>query len=126
MEASSGITKRWITNTLIGVIVVLLLFSITLLMITQNYYISTVDLKLNSQYSNSVAAFFSNYIGSSSERFEAGARTYVENFSQKDIMEVWVIDADGNVVEFPNVRYPHIQSSHPAEPPWQLPYLLLQ
>lgn len=98
MEASSGITKRWITNTLIGVIVVLLLFSITLLMITQNYYISTVDLKLNSQYSNSVAAFFSNYIGSSSERFEAGARTYVENFSQKDIMEVWVIDADGNVV----------------------------
>ena len=58
MEASSGITKRWITNTLIGVIVVLLLFSITLLMITQNYYISTVDLKLNSQYSNSVAAFF--------------------------------------------------------------------
>ena len=98
MGASSGITKRWITNTLLGVVVILLLFSVMFLMITQNYYTSTVDVKLNSQYSNSVASFFSNYIGSSSERFETGARTYVENFSQKDVMEVWVIDADGNVV----------------------------
>ncbi len=98
MGASSGITKRWITDTLLGVVVTLFLFSVMFLMITQNYYISTVDVKLNSQYSNSVASFFSYYIGSSRDNFETGARIYIENFSQKDVMEVWVIDADGNVV----------------------------
>lgn len=98
MEASSGITKRWITNTLLVVVVILLLFSVMFLMVIQNYYLSTVDVKLNSQYSNSVASFFSNYIGTSAERFETGARTYVENFSQKDVMEVWVINSDGDVV----------------------------
>ena len=94
----SGITRRWVLNTLIVIIIALLIFSVMILFFLQNYYYSTVDVKLSSQYSSSVASFFSSYTGSTSERFEAGAREFVENFSQKDIMEVWVIDENGKVV----------------------------
>lgn len=95
---TSGIARRWILNTALVVVVILVVFVVMFLIIIQNYYQTTVDTKLTSQYSNSVANFFSQYTGTTSDRFEAGAREYVVNFSQKDLMEVWVIDADGNVV----------------------------
>lgn len=94
----SGITKRWVFNTFLIVCVILLIFIVMFLSIIQRYYNSTVEAKLSSQYSSSVANFFSQYIGSTDEKFEAGALEYVENFSQKDVMEVWVIDSDGHVV----------------------------
>lgn len=94
----SGITRRWITNTLLVVVAVLFLVGFIFLVVIQDYYYSTVELKVTSQYSNSVANFFSAYTGSTSARFEAGAREYIANFSQKDVMEVWVIDGDGEVV----------------------------
>lgn len=94
----SGITTRWLKNTLSVIAVILVIFSIMFILILKDYYFSTVDMKLSSQYSNSVASFFANYTGGTDERFEAGAREYVNNFSQKDVMEVWVIDADGKVV----------------------------
>lgn len=94
----SGITKRWLGNTFLIVCVILLIFVVMFLSVIQRYYNSTVESKLSSQYSSSVANFFSQYIGSTDEKFEAGAREYVVNFSQKNAMEVWVIDADGHVV----------------------------
>ena len=94
----SGITRRWVLNTFIILFSILVVFVVMFLIIIQRYYKSTVDSKLASQYSSSVANFFSQYTGSTSEKFGAGAREYVLNFSQKDIIEVWVIDADGHVV----------------------------
>lgn len=97
-KLKSSITRRWITNTFLVVLVILLAINVALVYFVKDYYISTVDLKLTSQYSDSVASFFANYTGTTKDRFEAGARAYVEGFSQKNMMEVWVIDADGNVV----------------------------
>ncbi len=94
----SGITSRWLRNTLSVIAVILFIFSIMFLVILKDYYYSTVDMKLSSQYSNSVASFFASYTGGTAERFETGAREYVDKFSQKDIMEVWVIDENGHVV----------------------------
>ena len=94
----SGITKRWIKNTLFVVVAILLFVGAVFLFVIRDYYNSTVDMKLSSQYSNSVATFFSSYTGGSKARFEAGAREYIANFTQKDALEVWVIDGEGNVV----------------------------
>lgn len=94
----SGITRRWITNTLLVVVAILFLVGLIFLLVIKDYYYSTVELKVTSQYSNSVANFFSAYTGSTDARFEAGAREYIANFSQKDVMEVWVVDGDGDVV----------------------------
>lgn len=95
---ASGITRRWITNTLLVLVVILFVFGVMFFFIIRDYYFSAVDSKLSSQYSNSVANFFSAYTGGTQERFEEGARKYIENFSGKDVMEVWVIDSEGNVV----------------------------
>lgn len=98
LRRMSGITRRWIFNTLIVVVIILLIFSFMFIIVIRDYYYSTVDMKLSSQYSDSVANFFSSYTGQTEERFEMVAREYVENFSQKDIMEVWVIDSNGDVI----------------------------
>jgi len=117
----SGITRRWVTNTLIMVVITLLVFSVMILFFLRNYYYSTVDVKLSSQYSSSVANFFSSYTGSTAERFEVGAREYIENFSQKDIMEVWVIDGQGKVVvsssgfSVPDQQIPDLQAAFKSE-----------
>ena len=95
---SSGITRRWLRNTLLVVVAILFFVGILFLFVIKDYYYSTVNLKLASQYSNSVANFFSSYTGGSKAKFEIGAREYIANFAQKDVMEVWVIDEDGNVV----------------------------
>lgn len=94
----SGITRRWMTNTLFVVIAILFSVGFIFLVVIRDYYYSTVELKVTSQYSNSVANFFSTYTGSTDARFETGAREYIDNFSQKDVMEVWVLDGDGEVV----------------------------
>ena len=54
----SGITTRWLKNTLSVIAVILVIFSIMFILILKDYYFSTVDMKLSSQYSNSVASFF--------------------------------------------------------------------
>ena len=94
----SGITRRWFSNTLLLIFVILIAFVILFFVLMKNYYISAIDLKLSARYSNSVADFFAPYLGSTKEKFETGAREFVANFSQKDTMEVWVIDKDGHVV----------------------------
>ncbi len=94
----SGIARRWVLNTFLIVWIILLIFAVVFLIIIQRFYMSTVTNKLSSQYSNSVANYFSQYIGGTSDRFETGAREYVQNFQQKDVMEVWVIDNTGRVV----------------------------
>ncbi len=93
----SGITRRWTINTLLVVVIILFIFTTVLMLMLRSYYYDTVKLKLSSQYSDSVSNFFSLYTGGTNERFEAGAREFVEKFSKKDSIEVWVLDKDGNV-----------------------------
>ncbi|MBQ7101529.1 MAG: HAMP domain-containing histidine kinase, partial [Clostridia bacterium] len=42
--------------------------------------------------------YFSNYIGTGDDTFVSGAINFVENFSDKDMMDVWVIDSSGRPV----------------------------
>lgn len=93
-----GITKRWTVNTL-GVIVTLLVIAATVASAAfKNYYYNTVSTTLYSRASDVVLTFFNFYVSSSSESLYNGARKFVENSSDKDIMEIWVIDKDGKVI----------------------------
>lgn len=93
----NGITKRWIFNTL-GVISALLLFvSVIASASLHFYYYEYVEMTLNSRADDSVSTFFSLY-NNTDEQFESRAREFVEGFKAKDIMEVWVIDKQGNVI----------------------------
>lgn len=92
----SGITRRWAINTLLVVLLILIAISSTFLIILRAHYYDVVNNRLRFQYSDSVANFFKVYTtGKSEELFNTGAREFVENYSEKDTVEVWVIDKDG-------------------------------
>ena len=93
-----GITKRWVTNTLGAIVVILSVISIAASVGLRNYYYGTVRHTLNSSASSIVTNFFNLYTGGTSDKFEAGARDFVESFTDKDKMEVWVIDKSGDII----------------------------
>lgn len=93
----NGITKRWVLNTLGVISALLLLVSIIASIAIHFYYYEYVEMTLNSRADDSVSNFFSLY-GNTVEQFESRAREFIEGFKAKDIMEVWVIDKQGNVI----------------------------
>lgn len=95
---TSGISRRWLLTTVSSLVAITTMFFMLLLIVVGNYYVSAAQSVLDAQYSNSVNTFFSNYLSTANASFDGAARQYVENFDQKDKVEVWVIDADGRVV----------------------------
>lgn len=93
----NGITKRWVLNTLGVISALLLLVSIIASIAIHFYYYEYVEMTLNSRADDSVSNFFSLY-SNTDEQFESRAREFIEGFKAKDIMEVWVIDKQGNVI----------------------------
>lgn len=94
----NSITKRWIVNTL-GIIIVVLLgiTAVATAMFREQYYAS-VRMTLQSRATGMVSSYFSLYNEGSGENFNLRAKEFVQDFSEKSLMEVWVIDARGNVV----------------------------
>ena len=93
----SGITRRWVINTLGVISALLLLVSVIASIAIHFYYYEYVEMTLNSRADDSVSTFFSLY-NNTDEQFENRAREFVEGFKAKDIMEVWVIDKNGNII----------------------------
>ncbi len=94
----SGITKRWVLNTLCVIVVVLLGFVLVALMLFKEQYYEAVRMTLNSRATGMVQSYFDLSAADSDEAFNMRAKEYVEDFNDKSIMEVWVIDRRGNVV----------------------------
>lgn len=94
----SGITKRWVLNTLCVIVVVLLGFVLVALLLFKEQYYESVRMTLNSRATGMVQSYFDLRTVESDEAFNLRAKEYVEDFNDKAIMEVWVIDRYGNVV----------------------------
>lgn len=92
----SGIYRRWLTSSPVLIMTILLLVFIAVFIIGRYYFRSAAQSAIHSQYSNSVEQYFAAESESSS--FEEAARAYVESFEDKDVMDVWVIDASGRVI----------------------------
>ncbi|HZJ78442.1 MAG TPA: HAMP domain-containing sensor histidine kinase [Clostridia bacterium] len=92
-----GITKRWIRNTLGIISVILIITAVSSIVFMHNYYYRSVRFTLLSKDNDLVDTYFDLNTGSDSA-FVYGARGFVETFNDKDTMEVWVIDKNGNVV----------------------------
>lgn len=92
-----GLTKRWFIQTATIIIAVLLIVCIAVGFVIRNFYYSSVERKISS-YSNSIVdTYFKNYTVNE-KSFEAGARAYISDFSDKSSVEVWVIDRYGKVI----------------------------
>ena len=92
-----SITKRWFINVASIVIVILLTVSVLLLLSMRNYYYGVASMALDSYTSDKIASTLSLYDASSSG-FESAGREFVENFQDKDIMAVWIIDRNGKII----------------------------
>lgn len=93
-----GITTRWVLNTLCVIIIVLLAIIIVAAALFREQYYESVRVTLDSRATSVVTSYFSLYTESSEDVFNQRAKEFVEDFSDKSIMEVWVIDRNGRVV----------------------------
>ena len=87
-----GITKRWVFNTLGIIILILFVIVIAFAVAVQGFYYNSIFQTLNGRSTELVNIF------NGSENFIETARDYVENFPDKELMELMVIDSTGNVV----------------------------
>lgn len=94
----NSIVKRWIVSVLLSIILIIIALAVFLCLLFRSHYYNSARMTLESRSSDMVLSYFNNQSFSSDEQFIKTARSFVESFSDKDVMEVWVIDANGEVV----------------------------
>ncbi len=87
-----GITKRWVINSLGVILIILFVLVIAFAIIVQSFYYNGIFQTLNGRSIELVNIF------NDSEQFIEIARDYVEDFPDKELMEIMVIDSMGDVV----------------------------
>lgn len=94
----NSIVKRWVLTVLLSIIFVTLAFAVFLCVIFRSNYYNAARMTLESRSSEVVLSYFNEDSLSSEEQFIKTARNFVENFSDKSVMEVWIIDSGGDVI----------------------------
>ncbi|MDR3313196.1 MAG: HAMP domain-containing histidine kinase [Oscillospiraceae bacterium] len=98
-QKSNSLVKRWIFNVVILLALATLVLAAAFLIIIARNYRMTVERTLSNQTGEAaVLEFFKSHAGENGENFERAAVEYVENFSVRDQLELWVIDDHGLVV----------------------------
>ena len=92
-----GITRRWILNTLCSIVAIVLFAVISLSFAVWTYFYSSVEQTLSGR-SVELANILSEFSSDHDSTFAATARDYVENFPDKESMEILVIDSEGEIL----------------------------
>ena len=92
-----GITKRWVLNTLCAIVAVVVLVVVCLSYVVSTYYYSSVEQTLSGR-SVELVNILSGFSSDSDQSFISTARDYVENFPEKEDMEIIVIGSSGNIL----------------------------
>ncbi|MCR5600466.1 MAG: HAMP domain-containing histidine kinase [Ruminococcus sp.] len=95
--AKKSITKRWIFNNLGVVVLALLVIDMAIVYAIQNYFYSSAKQYLISKI-NAVTSVLSMHSQDSSANFSAEMRKMLENFNEKDKIELMAINSKGRVV----------------------------
>ncbi len=96
---TGGITRRWVLNTLSVIVLILVIVAVSASVSIKNYYYTIAENTIDSKVQRTaVQSSFKNYIDSTEYVFEEGAREFVENFNYSYLMDVWVLDKDGDVI----------------------------
>lgn len=92
-----SITGRWIVNNIGIILIVMLVLETFFIYAVQTYYYNSAKQYMTSKV-NAVTSVLSRYSTDSSKNFSAEVRNMVESFSDKDKMELMVINSKGRVV----------------------------
>ena len=93
-----SIKKRWVKNILLSMIIVLLVCSAIILFSIYNRYQNHAEQTIRARITKSVDTYFMPYSNSDDEEFALIAADFVDSFLYKDMMEVWVLDKNGNMI----------------------------
>ncbi len=91
-----GITGRWLVNTFGVILIIVVTLIVFLSLMLKNYYYNGIHQTLNGRV-DELTNVFGNYTSASYTEFDKSARTYVENFSDKESMELMIINPQGNI-----------------------------
>lgn len=92
-----GLMGRWLLQITTVIIAVLLIIAIAVASFVRSYYYSSIERKLESYRNSIINTYFERY-SDSDINFEVGAREFIADFSDKNSVEVWVIDKYGGVI----------------------------
>lgn len=96
MSAKHSITRRWLVNSLGVITIALTVLVIAFATIIHSYYYAAARQYISSELSILTNTFV-RYTQNSNVNFDTEMRTMVETFSDKDKMELMVIDDNGDV-----------------------------
>jgi signal transduction histidine kinase len=95
--AKTSIARRWITNSVGILLLIIIILVAALSFAVQGYVYNGIQSALNGRSDELTNVFFS--FGRKSEmEFVTAARSYVENFPNKESMELMVISPNGRVI----------------------------
>lgn len=97
ISARGTITRRWVLNNLGLITLVLLVLEFAFIYAIQSYYYGASQQYLTTKIS-SVTGVLSRYSQDADMNFSTEMRSTIENFSDKDKMELMAINARGRVV----------------------------
>lgn len=95
--SKTSIARRWITNSVGVLLLVVVILVAALSFAVQGYVYNGFQSALNGR-SDELTNVFSSYGNKSSEDFITAARNYVEDFPNKESMELMVISQSGQIV----------------------------
>ncbi len=93
-----GITANWLKNFLLISLIIVSVVALAISILIRWYYFNSVKVSLESLDTNLVQNYFSSYLNTTDEQFKNGAIKFVDEFSEKDKMEVWIIDGKGKPI----------------------------
>ena len=94
----NSIVKRWVMTVLASTVLVILTVGIFSGVMLRKQYYDSVRMALNSRATSLVMSHFNSVSNADDETFNRVAKKFVDDFSDKNVMEVWVIDKNGDVV----------------------------
>ena len=100
MARRTTLAYRWFLKCFSAVLAALVLLDIVLYCVFRMYFYNTVEQALRSELniiSTVITGYYSNSVNSAVS-YDEQARTAVESFTKKDLMELMVINSDGEVI----------------------------
>lgn len=111
MAKVKGIRKRWMLNSISAVLLIVLFAVAAFSAAITSYFYSTMSIGLNSRITSALPYFSS--VKSRSEYYQS-ASTYVQNFTEKNRLELQIINPSGSIYESTNDLT--ISGSYPNTP----------
>ena len=94
----NGMNHRWLVSYFCVFAVLLAFVFSALFVFVVNYHYEYAYSQIDTRASNLVNNYFNPYLDGTEEGFHTGAFRFVEDFSDKSMMEVWVLDQSGKPI----------------------------